>query len=1574
MRRCDLLLAVLLLLGSVSLAAPVHDAAAKGDTDRVRALVRADRAILASREHGWTPLHVTAARGRADTVKLLVQAGADVNAAGKLGAAPLHLAAYAGSAAVVGALLNCKANVNARDAQGVTPLHLAAMHGNADAGTLLLDRGAQIEAKDRQGFTPFHCAVARDSGSMIVLLAERKANVNAVSDAGWTPMHFAAYNGDTKAVAYLVDRGAKVNGAGKPVPAPLACALLRSDPRFSLLPVSLTANESINYMLGLSELTPFKPFRRIPDEEAQAEENIVTAMVKALLARKANPSVTGPDGFTPLHLAAGQGYLSAAKALTAAGAKVGTAAKNGETPLHLAARSGSREMVEYLLGRGADLKAKDSAGQLPLHEALRNPDSDILNLLIKRMGPTATPLLGDLLCLAAVDGNLAAAGVLRTWGASIYAKDAQGRTALHLAAYGGHAGVAELLLNGKANPNAADPVGQTPLHLAAAGGKLAAVELLVARGADVHARDLDGRTPLLVSVDPAVITCLAGHGADLDARDNAGASLLAQALANNNAAVLLALHDLKVDINVRTPAGSIPLLEKVNSDANLPVVQALLACGADVNAQNLNGKSALHLVTRGSTGIARLLLERTPNVNLRDNRGNTPLHFFVTLGSDALVQRLLELGPEVNACNHLGVAPLHLAVTTNSAPLVTLLLAAGADATARNGIGGTPLHNVAMQAAGANSFSSRPILDKLLAQGADPNARNGEGQTPLHLAAKSGNTEVIGWLLEQQVDVNAGDAAGNTPMKLAAAPDAIKLLQDAGGQEQAGEPYPATHPLAAAITTGDVEKVKRQITAEPALLQTADLKGNTPLHLAADAGKLDVVRALLALGARADAVNDRNETPLHQAVGSAEICTALLDNTARADIRDIDGRTPLDLAIAGRKVETALLLAASTAVNGRDYAGATPLARAAQYGLLDVAAKLLEGGADPNLAGHDGRTALDFAVSTGKKELADLLLARGAKVDPADAFGSLPIHKTLNAAILQALLDHGAGVAVCDGRGNTPLHLALGRNNLDVARLLLERGADPRAVDAQGRTALHLARTLDAVKLLLDRGMSIDARDRDGNTPLFNFTRPDDIKALIGLGVQVDARNTAGDTPLRRRLANGEADGALALLDAGAEVPADGLHLAATSGQAKVVEALLARGVKLDGRDAEGNTPLLAALAAGRLDMADALLDKGADVTLANKGGATALHLAAGLPRTADAAALKALLAKLFARKAVVGAKTAEGEIPLHYAARAGNAEAVSALLDQKSPVDVISTQGQTPLMCVITMSKYESAAAEEICRMLLAAGASPKLSTRLIGTPAQYALLFNRTTLVLLLLPGADVRARDKQGNTLLHDAVRRNDPELVTGLLEMGADPNARDADGNTPLLDLAQYGYLHGQEILAALRSKGAKLEARNNRGETPLLICAQSGPLPMLTELAESGADTTARTPDGRTLLHAAMLRPNAEKVRWLLDHGANPKAVDVADRTPLHLIAAAIPQQGTDDVIGLLIVRGADANARDENGRTPLMLAVQARAVTTAACLLEHGAQADIGDKDGKTALDYLTPDAPPELVQLLRAK
>src|SRR4029453_9695050 len=137
MRRCLQVAFVLSLvpaLVAAQSAAPVADAARRGDIEAARALLKQGADVSAAQGDGMTALHWAAERGDAALAEMLVYAGANVGAVTRIGQyTPLHLASKTGSAAVVQALLAAGANASARaSTTGVTPLHLAAASGNAD--------------------------------------------------------------------------------------------------------------------------------------------------------------------------------------------------------------------------------------------------------------------------------------------------------------------------------------------------------------------------------------------------------------------------------------------------------------------------------------------------------------------------------------------------------------------------------------------------------------------------------------------------------------------------------------------------------------------------------------------------------------------------------------------------------------------------------------------------------------------------------------------------------------------------------------------------------------------------------------------------------------------------------------------------------------------------------------------------------------------------------------------------------------------------------------------------------------------------------------------------------------------------------------------------------------------------------------------------------------------------------------------------------------------------------------------------------------------------------------------------
>jgi uncharacterized protein len=155
----------------------IFDAAATGQTARVRALVKQDAAwVNAFAPDGFFPLGLAVFFGHRETFDVLLAAGADVNAVTResMKITPLHSAVAARQFEMARTLIARGANVNPRQAEnGVTPLHEAAASGEIEFVKLLLEHGAELNAKTTDGKTPLAFAVSRGQKEMAELLRER---------------------------------------------------------------------------------------------------------------------------------------------------------------------------------------------------------------------------------------------------------------------------------------------------------------------------------------------------------------------------------------------------------------------------------------------------------------------------------------------------------------------------------------------------------------------------------------------------------------------------------------------------------------------------------------------------------------------------------------------------------------------------------------------------------------------------------------------------------------------------------------------------------------------------------------------------------------------------------------------------------------------------------------------------------------------------------------------------------------------------------------------------------------------------------------------------------------------------------------------------------------------------------------------------------------------------------------------------------------------------------------------------------------------------------------------------------
>ena len=409
--------------------------------------------------------------------------------------------------------------------------------------------------------------------------------------------------------------------------------------------------------------------------------------VEALLQASADVNAPAADGATALHWAAYHDALALADRLLAAGADVDAANDYGVTPLSLSCDNGSAGMVRRLLEAGADPDAARSTGETPLMTCARTGSVDAVQALLQAgADPSAAESWQGQtgLMWAAAEGHTDIASALVAHGADVHARTAGGFTALLIAARGNDLELARLLLDTGADVNAMAPGGATPLLVASVRGHTRLAMFLLEQGADPNAGEA-GYTPLhwaagswhseltgsLRGIATArdqewrslngvrdgkleLVEALLAHGADPDVRlvdhppqfgfasqrfrvSIAGATPFLLAAMDANVPVMDALAAAGADTRLATDEGTTPLMvasglgrvpaeTRVTEADTLEAVQFVLDLGAEVNATNLVGRSALHGAAHiRSDPAVQLLVDHGATVQVADQRGITPL-------------------------------------------------------------------------------------------------------------------------------------------------------------------------------------------------------------------------------------------------------------------------------------------------------------------------------------------------------------------------------------------------------------------------------------------------------------------------------------------------------------------------------------------------------------------------------------------------------------------------------------------------------------------------------------------------------------------------------------------------------------------------------------------------------------------------------------------------------------------------------------------------------------------------------------------------------------------------------------
>ena len=906
----------------------------------------------------------------------------------------------------------------------------------------------------------------------------------------------------------------------------------------------------------------------------------------------------------------------------------------GATPLHVASARGRVDVVEFLLSRGASADAADHQGCTPLHLAAEQNHARVARRLL-------------------ADG-----------GANVSARNAQGNMAAHLAAAMGHLDMVVGLLpestaGASARPTATRPTGRnganvggaagwTCLHFAAHGCYLDLVEtLLRTPDVDPSPRTASGATPTHLAAEGGSTATIdatlraAGVDAAVATTDAGLTPLHVAAAAGHLAATRLLLDETKKAKKKKTETRRTAKATRrtatdsdsdsdsnsdsnsnSNSDSNSDA-DALNRHSVDFRANN--GYAAVHFAaSRGHDRVVRALLSEGARVAVEGDDGRTPVHLAAAAGADATLRALLSSTSSyassfVNARDARGATAASLAARSNKPSAFAILLAHGADPFVPDDDGNTCVHVAAL--AGARDVfllaSREGIRDGRYSRAIrDVNVR---GERPIHLAARGGSVRMVRCLLDRGADVAAEDDAGRNALLAACEADSIRV---------------ATLVLAHAFEHG-VDPVDVDAYT-PARLRWMILRRSLPdIAAASRGGAIDpaapdgaseqalVTLALTRLGLGAERGKEAFAEMFDDDATEEEFAEIVRDAFKRFDE---DGSGSLDLEEIMDAFQTLPLEVKSEA---------------------EVRALFARFDAD-----RSGALDADEFAALARELRRDVRGIRGDD-DAAVTADAHPLSRRTKTSLME-VLDKAREAfkrrqrdryvnAASSVSGAAAMHVAAKNGSVDMCRLLLRHGADPNSQDARdGDAALHHAARhghVETVTLLLSRG----ARQR--------------------------AKNKTWDTPL---------------------------HLAAKNGDVRVADALLADA------DAKGNakeilnrarrsgtTPLHSAVERGHVDAARLLLSRGADWNAKTIRDESVAHFAAkrGVPEI-----LSLVLERREAALATLAADSLELDddpltlrdhtesFPLHWAAERGNLEAVRALAEAGTPVNVGGMwRGATP-------------------------------------------------------------------------------------------------------------------------------------------------------------------------------------------------------------------------------------------------------------------------------------------------------
>jgi ankyrin repeat protein/predicted DNA-binding WGR domain protein len=921
-------------------------------------------------------------------------------------------------------------------------------------------------------------------------------------------------------------------------------------------------------------------------------------------------------------------------------------------------------------------------------------------------------------------------------------------------------------------------------------------------------------------------------------------------------------------------------------------------------------------------------------------------------------------------CDDLGYAdlenrrPIHYAAACTTADPLKVLLEHGANIqdVDKNKI--SPLMIAAM-------YDRVQTATLLIQKGANIHLKSKESKAAIHYAAMNNSLGVLEVLLNNGAQVDMAGTDRKTPMMFAAAMghyECVELLMQHGGKVTKKDKCKRT-PLIFAIKNGQ-SRLASLLLKNGADFNEADSSKNTPLHYACAYGWLECIDLLIMAGADVNANNDWKIKPLLVAMLKGQFgCVKRMLKEPNVDVnqKDDDGRTLLAQCVMMLNEEA----------------------------LEQLEFLITEKKADPNIPDNGGNSALHILCSSSPPQCPNY----NASSEELSAWNLKAVQWQIDACNI--LLNGGADINMANSTGLTAVFGAIVSGNIKLMEMLMEKGADLSIVSSDGRTIFHhlsgfRVSNFEILEKLLDNEKIVSKCLNSVNDSGFNpFLYLVDNYAKNGRNLY--------NTLLNEQM-NIERKVAVEKLE---EMKAQGVDLnAAILTGADPTANVFANQSQTTGSNAASNPFGLFSLNSNQ---------HGADPTanlFANQSQTTGLN-AASNPFGLFSLNFNQKPAKLIGPPGLSGgARVAKAKRLAIYAAKynaPSNSEDffLNKLIDSGKATTVANQQYSEAvdhfialLQKMISKGADCQSPVQKLLRYrsdpgLIQAEYNANLGKFGFNESAYFILdsqgnklwkeygddgLKNAVHLVakgyddkvfeFILSLGIDLEQRDFNGNTTLITYLATDAPKnRIQAILAKGVDVNLSNYFGETALYFAVKVNGMNRIENVKLLLESGAFPDIPDKSGNTPLMIAVKEKNLNLAELLINHKADPNFPDNHKRTPLHHAFNNSdeNADASfdleNLLLESGADINAVDKRGRTPLHYAFVKIGKWSEKSQIDPIETvssacgrPGIDVNIQDEWQKTPLHYAAQRGALTSSLMLINTGANIELQDADGNTAL------------------